>query len=210
MVGFWTGDLYSTNYFNELNVKHQKPLSKNHSEDMESEKKLIERKTAEIFLDLYNPIKGTLFEIKYIGEAPDVTCIDRKTGKILNLEITLLENIHGDIAHELGRGKKPISPTTGTTAIDFKQDVVPIIRERLESKLLASYGENTALVIRQVSILWERMEWDWITPSIRKLLNGKEDNYGKGIWVICMDHSRRPAYKTIICLSQPVDEVIRK
>jgi hypothetical protein len=171
---------------------------------MESEKKVIERKTAEIFLSLYNPSHGTHFEISDLGESPDVTCIDSQTGNPLYLEITLLENLHGDIAFELGRGKKPISPTTKTTVVDFFNDVVPLLRKRLEKKLLASYGKNTALVLRQVSILWEPMEWRWITPSLKsEVLKGKEAHYGAGIWAICTDNTTWPASDALFCISLP-------
>jgi len=108
---------------------------------MESEKKLIEEKTAQLFLSLYNPAYGTHFEIGDLGETPDVTCIDSETGSFLYLEISLLENLPGDIAYQLGRGKRPHSPTTKTTVIDFLNDVVPLWRNRLEKKLLASYDE---------------------------------------------------------------------
>jgi hypothetical protein len=171
---------------------------------MESEKKVIERKTAEIFLKLYNPQHGTHFEISDLGESPDVACIDAQTGKPLYLEVTLLENRHGDIAYELGRGRKPISPTTKTTVVDFFKDVVPLLRDRLEKKLLASYGENTALVLRQVSILWEPMEWKLITPSLKdEILKGKEGHYGAGIWAICTDTTTWPASNALFCVCLP-------
>ena len=172
---------------------------------MESEKKSIERKTAEIFLKHYNPWHGTHFKINELGEAPDVKCIDSQNGNLLFLEISQIENLPGDIAFELGRReKRPISPTTKKTVVDFFNDVVPLWRKQLEKKLLASYNENTALVLRQVSILWEPMEWKHITPYLKsEVLKGKEAHYGAGIWVICTDTNTWPHSDTLFCLSFP-------
>lgn len=172
---------------------------------MESEKKKIEKETAQAFLSLYNPKYGTHFKVSELSEAPDVVCKDAESGDILFLEVTLLENLKGNVAHELGRGNPPISPTTKTTVIDFFKDVVPCFRKQLEKKLLSSYGEKTALVLRQVSILWEPMEWEWIKPYFQaEILKGKESQFGAGIWVICTDNTTWPASETLFCISPPV------
>lgn len=164
---------------------------------MEIEKKRIERATAQLFLDLYNSEYNTHFGISELGEAPDVKCIDAETGNTLFLEISLLDNLEGDIAHELGRGKKPISPTTGTPVIDFFRDVVPRFRRQLEKKMLSSYNEITALVYLQVSILWDQLEWIPYAAYLREaVVRGKENRFGAGIWVICS--------KTLICISPPI------
>jgi hypothetical protein len=172
---------------------------------VESEKKVIERRTAQLFLSLYNPAHGTSFEIVELGESPDVICNDSVTRNYLYLEISLLEDLSDDIAYELGRGKKPISPTTKTTVVDFFKDVVPRVRERIEKKLLSSYGADTALVLRPVSILWEKMEWEWITPYLKsEVLKGKETHYGAGIWAICTDNTTWPASDALFCISPPI------
>ena len=147
----------------------------------------------------------TNFVVDHLGETPDVYCIDHHTDKKLNLEITLLEDLPGEIKYVLGRGRKPISPTTKSTAVSFFDDSVEQLEHSLEKKLLSVYGPNTALVIIQVSILWEPKEWDMIADDFRKrVLMGKEQNYGAGVWIICTDNSTWPASDTLFCLSKPV------
>ena len=148
------------------------------------EMKRIERSAAELFLSLYNPMLGTAYAVVDQGETPDVTCSDPTTSRELFLEVSLLENIPGEIAHELGRRLKPISETTGTTAVSLRDDVYPTFRRTIAKKLLSSYGPNTALVLRQVSILWEPCEWELMATEFRnEVLQGKENNFGAGAWV---------------------------
>ena len=169
---------------------------------MTSEKKLIERESAEIFLRLYNHIQAADFHVDSLGEAPDITCVDKNADRVLYLEISLLEDLPGEVAHVLGRGPKPTSPTTGTSVVSLFEDVAPNFRRRLQDKLLASYGRDTALVLRQVSPLWESLEWEIMAPRFRgEILKGKERNYGAGVWVICTDASTWPASDALFCLS---------
>jgi hypothetical protein len=117
------------------------------SDEQLTEKQKIEKATAEIFLDLYNKRCSTNFRIVQLGDTPDVECKDQSTGEELFLEITLLEDWEGDIQALLGRGqRRTTSPITGLPAISFRQDTIEKLKERLESKLLANYGPNTALV----------------------------------------------------------------
>jgi hypothetical protein len=74
----------------------------------------------------------------------------------------------------------------------------------LAKKLLSSYGPDTALVIRQVSPLWEPSDWQRIAAEFRQnVLAGSEKNYGAGVWIICTDNSTFPAGDALFCLSEP-------
>lgn len=173
---------------------------------MKSEKKRIEETTANLFLDLYNEKFGTHLEIDYLSDAPDVVCIDRTDDKVLNLEISLIEDLLGDVKHILGRGPKPKSPVTGTTVVSFTEDAVERLNKSLEDKLLSSYGSSTALVLRQVSPLWEPHEWSMVADEIRdKVLAGRERNFSAGVWIICTDNFPWPSGDALFCLSQPVE-----
>jgi len=168
------------------------------------QKKRIEEATARLFLRLYNSRHHSQFEIQLLGEAPDVTCFDRNADKILHLEISLLEDIPGEVPYALGKREKPISPSTGTHAVSLNEDVIPHWSSQIAKKLRASYGKDTALVLRQVSPLWEPYEWEIVAPGFREeVLKGKEANYGAGIWVICSDTSTWPASEALFCLSPP-------
>ena len=169
-----------------------------------SEKQRIEKATAELFLKIYNAKFGTGYQIQELSDTPDVICIDKNSDEVLKLEISLLEDLPGDVPYQLGRNRKPISPTTRTTAVSFWDDTVKQLQKSLENKLLARYDSNTALVLRQVSILWEPEDWEVVAHRFRNgVLVGKENNYGKGVWIICTDNSTWPVSDTIFCLSKP-------
>ena len=170
------------------------------------EKKHIEHSIAVLFLGLYNQRKGTNYEINELQDTPDVTCVDQNTGDFLELEITLLQGLPDEIKHVLGRDKKPISPTTGTTVVSY-DDILDQLKIRLDEKLLSSYGPNTALVLRQVSILWEPKEWKAVADQFREeILKGKEQYYGRGVWIICTDNDSWPVKDTLFCLSNPLSK----
>ena len=67
--------------------------------------KEIEEEAARKFLDLYNKRLGFQFEIICINNPPDpdITCKDKKSGENLDLEITGLENLKGDMKKEFER-----------------------------------------------------------------------------------------------------------
>lgn len=168
----------------------------------QSEKQKIELATAKKFLQLYNKDYGTAFEVIKSGDAPDVLCRDPDTRKELELEITLLEDLPGEIKHMLGRGRQPTSPTTGTGVRSFYDDVAPQLERALENKLLSTYGPRTALVIRQVAPIWGPPEWRTIVEQVRKdVFRGREHNFGAGMWLICVDSSTWPASDALFCLS---------
>lgn len=155
-----------------------------------SEKQLIEKATAELFLKIYNAKFGTSFQIQELSDTPDVVCFDEKRKKILNLEISLLEDLPGDVGYQLGRGREPNSPTTGTTVKSFYDDSLKQLQKSLENKLRSSYDSNTALVHRQESPLWKPKEWEVVAHRFRNgVLSDNENNYGQGIWIICTDNS---------------------
>ncbi len=169
----------------------------------QTEKQKIELATAKIFLSLYNQEKGTAFEVLKPGDAPDILCQDINTGAELGLEITLLEDLPGEIQHMLGRGRQPNSPTTGTSVRSFYDDVEPQLTRALEEKLLSAYGPSTALVIRQTAPIWGPNEWQTIVERVRKdTFRGRERNFGAGVWLICVDSSTWPASDALFCLSE--------
>jgi len=168
-----------------------------------NKKQLIEKETAEIFLGLYNKEKGTSFEIIKLAEPPDpdILCEDHNLKKKLELEISLLEDIPGQIPYFLGRANQPIFPSTKTAVYTF-QDIIATISSSLQNKLQCSYGENTALVYYSVTGLLETRNWEHLQIIFKGILNGKEKNYGAGIWVICTD-AGFPAKYVLFCLCNP-------
>ena len=168
-----------------------------------SEKERIERATAEKFLHLYNKRHGAHFKITTQGDHPDIACRDVLTGQLLYIEITLLEDWDDDIQAVLGRAeRKTYSPTTGIPAISFEEDTLPKLRARLQDKLLSSYGPNTGLVIRQVSILWSSEDWmNHAGEIVRDVFAGREENYGAGVWILCREPNSWPYEDDIFELS---------
>lgn len=173
-----------------------------------TEKQQIEKSTAETFLDMYNERYSTNFKIVRLGDTPDVECEDKKTGEELFLEITLLEDWDGDIQALLGRGqRRSTSPVTGFLAVSFDQDTLSKLRERLESKLLASYGPNTALVVRQVGIPWSFQDYQrYAKQLLSQVFRGREQSYGAGVWILCWDTASWPAKEDIFLLSEVLVE----
>jgi hypothetical protein len=53
-----------------------------------------------------------------------MVCIDQSTDTVLNLEISMIEDLPGDVRYALGSSQKPISPTAGTTVVNFDDDSV--------------------------------------------------------------------------------------
>lgn len=163
-----------------------------------SVKKQIEKATAERFLAVFNRRFGTAFRVTQLAETPDVRCQDSSTGKRLYLEVTLLEDWEGDIQSILSGDEQ----TVMSPIISFEEDALPRLKKRLNKKLLASYGPDTALVIRQVSPLWSATDWRRYVRLIGdEVLEGREKNYGAGIWLLCNDTTSWPNQDDILCLS---------
>jgi len=111
-----------------------------------TEKLNIERSTADAFLVVYNARTGTQFAIIEHSDNPDFRFRDSKTDDLLDLEITLLEDVHGDAQHRLGRG-----PRQGVRC--FNQDTLSRFKERVTDKCANDYGAHAALVLGQVAPL---------------------------------------------------------
>jgi hypothetical protein len=146
-----------------------------------------EKATADIFLDLYNKRCYANFRIVKLRDIPDVECKDESTGERLFLEVTLLEDWEGDIRYIRNEGpRRTTSPDTGLPAISFKDDTIPKLKKRLEKKLRTNYGPNTALVIRQASILWTANSYQRYSREIlSEVFRGRAVNYEAGVWVLC-------------------------
>lgn len=170
-----------------------------------SQKQQIEKATAEIFLPIYDKMHGTNFSVVELGDTPDVTCRDPETGQMLYLEIGLIEDLKGEIADELKRGKEA-GPTEYLTPVrSLYDDAVPNYRKVIEKKMQSVYGKETALVLRQVSPIWGPDDWKILAHKyLSDLLPGSEAKFGAGIWVICTDSTTWPASDTIFCLSRAV------
>ena len=165
---------------------------------MLSEKQKIEKASAEIFLNLYNKKFATNFEIIKLQDSPDIFCIDSSTQENLYLEITLQEDLVGEIKAILEANKEPDTDLVSFGVRSFFDDVVPLLIERIKDKSKSFYGEKTALVIRQISPLWEPMDWELVKAGIIQQVGSiTSKNYGMGIWVICTDTSTWPASDTI-------------
>lgn len=147
-------------------------------------KEQIEVATAEKFLLTYNNKFNTNFEIYELSDAPDIKCKDTQTNEELALEITLYEDLKGEISYLLGRRKEqPTSKITGKTSRQFEGDSLPILIEVFKKKLAKDYGKNVALVVRQVSPVPWTYDIEYIKRNI-KLLNNPFD---KGIWILTPD-----------------------
>lgn len=153
--------------------------------DKLNEKQRIEKGTAEIFLMTYNNRFGCDFAIERPGDQgsgePDVICKNTKTNETLSLEVTCLEDVHGDVGYRLGRLQKPISES-GLPGRSFDFDALPQIVERINNKSHKRFGKNVALVLRQVS----GIPWDFDTEmgKVRALVDLRNNPYDKGIWIL--------------------------
>ena len=143
-----------------------------------SEKSQIERATATKFLELYNRTNGSNFCIIEHADSPDFSCDDTESGDQLALEVTLLEDLCGDIAYILGRGVRQ-----GTRR--FNRDTLDQFKQRISDKCNKDYGPNAALVLRQASILWSKVDWEMFGDDFRNLIPQEcNKTYPMGIWVL--------------------------
>lgn len=160
-----------------------------------SEKKQIEKHTAEAFLKLYNLENNTSFSILTLSDAPDIYCKDIDGNK-LNLEITLSQEREEDIKAALGRSSSrdfeklknhiedvragKANPLDGVSC--SHGNVLDMIVKCIELKLRKDYGTDVALVIRFVSgINWS---WHLIEDQIKERIALSKNPFDKGIWII--------------------------
>lgn len=147
-----------------------------------TEKKAMERATAEAFLALYNKRMGASFEIKEYSEAPDVRCED-SNGNKLNLEITSTEDfpstrdIPGDIQSTYRDNKVPCA-----RGFDGACDT---LFQRICAKAKKDYGSDVALVIQNFSAVgWCREIAEKTKERFSNLLENLNPSFDKGIWLI--------------------------
>lgn len=143
-----------------------------------SEKIDIERSTADAFLGAYNARTGKQFTIIEHSDSPDFRCRDNNTGELLDLEITLLEDVHGDARYRLSRG-----PRQGVRCLN--QDTLSRFKERITDKCDKDYGPHAALVLRQVVTLWTTSDWEMYLDDFQALIPPEcRKTFTKGIWVL--------------------------
>lgn len=162
-----------------------------------SEKRAIERSTAEGFLELYNQRFGTDYEIVDMPAPPDpdVLCADTR-GKRLNLEVTNTEDQPEDIKAFLGRSdhlsiealrarnlrRDPPQFRAFTESPDGRPTVVDQLVARLAAKMQNDYGRDVALVVRDTSpIGWD---WDQALDLIRDRINLSTCSFDRGVWLL--------------------------
>lgn len=152
--------------------------------------KEIEKEAARRFLNLYNKRFGFHFEIISVNNPPDpdISCKDKKSGENLDLEITGLENLKGDMKKEFERIKG--GPFYLGDSYGMRGNIEKILENLeilLKKKLLISYsGIPTALVIWRIISIWNCREFSSMAGgAVRKILQGYESNFPKGIWIFC-------------------------
>ena len=142
------------------------------------EKWHIERSTADAFLRVYNTLAGTQLTIIDHSDSPDFRCRDSKTGALLDLEITLLEDVHGDARYRLGRG-----PRQGVRC--FTQDTLLRFKERVTDKCAKDYGAHAALVLGQVAPFWTTSDWEMYRDDFQAVIPSEcKTTFTQGIWVL--------------------------
>ncbi len=152
----------------------------------EPEKVAVERATAERFLEVYNQQQGLDFRINELGDSPDVRCVDGRTSDVLNLEICVLEDMPGYARWRLGRGRKPLG-RFGSGVRSFSDEVLTEMRKRLRDKLTKRYGSRTALVVRQLSPIWDRDDWNrYLAELSWRELGYEPETFDRGVWLLTL------------------------
>jgi len=167
-----------------------------------SEKKQIEKATAEGFLNLYNGMMGISYYFDKLLEPPDpdVQCVD-SDGNILYLEITMTEGQHGDIKALLGRLDYPNieslrahrAKVEAGKASSLERgnclqgNLSAMLVGRIQAKLNKNYSRNTALVVR--AMCPADPDWDLEVDDIKAQLDLSRNPFDKGIWILsrCKD-----------------------
>lgn len=163
--------------------------------DKLSEKQQIELSTAEGFLQFFNVQHDSSYEVVHVagdGETPDIVAKDIR-GNVLNIEVTLTEDRHGDITAALGRSNyRSIEALRahlkavreGKESVQFSSlqgNVIKLLQERIDKKLTKRYGVNVALVIRETGLSWD---WEIALPPLRAYLDKKQVPFDCGIWLL--------------------------
>lgn len=170
------------------------------------DKKAVEKKAALIFIELMQNDSGRSLSFVQAQDVPDILCKDNRTGEIIGLEITLLEDIEGQIPYFLTKQPPPTSPTTGLVNVSSFPDVVEILRLRLEEKVKNDYGIKTALILVQTSPVWDVRVWrsSDLDQQWMALLALAKERFSFGVWIITTDNCQDIPVDTLFCLVQPV------
>jgi len=145
--------------------------------------------------DFANSVHGAGYRVVHVagpGETPDVVARDT-SGNVLNIEVTLTEDRPGDITAALGRSNHKSVEALRAHLEAVRQgkeqlqvnclqgNVLQILRERIDKKLVKRYGANVALVIRETSLSWD---WELVLPSLEAYLGKKQVPFDRGIWLL--------------------------
>jgi len=147
-----------------------------------TEKKAMERATAEAFLALYNKKMNASFTINEHLEAPDIRCED-SNGNKLNLEITSTEDfpsttdVAGDIQATYRDNKVP--------CVGGFDGACDTLFQRICAKAKKDYGSDVALVIQNFSgVGWCQEIAEKTKERFSNLLEKLDPSFDKGIWLI--------------------------
>ena len=146
---------------------------------MMTEKQQIEKATTDAFVALFNTREKQDFVVQQYGDAPDAIC-KNSAGQIMQIEVTLTEDRHGDLPWMFGRFKeRPDKTRIGSC---LQGNVLEQLAVRLDDKTMKRYGKETALVIRDSS----GVDWDWedVSKEVRYLLKVRGNPFDMGIWVL--------------------------
>jgi hypothetical protein len=132
------------------------------------------------FLPAYNSLNGTQFEVRHSDEvAPDVRCVDRATGAILNIEITLATRSPvGPLTWKQMRAGMYKSP--GPSVLDLEGELAAY-RENIVKKFRKRYGKNTALLVFQWGPV---MPWNVCLDHFRSMIDFSQSPFNLGVWML--------------------------
>jgi hypothetical protein len=164
-----------------------------------NEKEAIEHATAEAFLLHYNEMHVTSYRITKHGDGPDITARDNRNDR-LQIEITMTEDLVGDIKAALGRSEvRSIDSLrrhvqlvrqgkAEPRASNLAGNVTESLKQRLQAKMKKRYGPNTALVIRDTS----GVDWDWdlMLTDIKTAFADQPNPFDRGIWILNRSKNR--------------------
>jgi hypothetical protein len=147
-------------------------------------KQAIEYETAVAFLRLYNEMFQTDYKVMELSDIPDVICRDRSTNEELYLEITLYEDVKGEISFLLGKTKeKPKNHPMSRFGETKEDEALFSLMESIDKKLLKDYGKQVALVVRHMS----SKSWDQNIEQVQRLLDLQDTPFDRGIWMLTSD-----------------------
>lgn len=132
------------------------------------------------FLPAYNALKGTHFEVRQSDDvAPDVHCIDRATGALLNVEITLAtRSPDGPLIWKkmlAGTYKSP-----GPSVLDLEAELAAY-RDNILKKFGKRYGPKTALLVFQWGPV---MPWDVCLDHFCSMIDFSNCPFDMGVWML--------------------------